>query len=245
VLAEFSISKAHQRKARKRYSHYRMTRSYIILTILLLAVIGQLFGQDTTIYSQENASMFSNYYTFIKKNKSDNFGTFMQYSETDDMQHWYGQGVFTETNKKYSLTFDTTNNHNRIETISSTGHSDTLYVKWFDWSGEQQEWFGIRLTDTIKNKNIYRADFLTGSLKIPKKDLTSKNLSLYTFGSNRDIFDFWVADNIDEINIFVNDSVVMHAFDKKKETLKKNGKGFTTAGLWTKENPTQFVIRQK
>ena len=222
-----------------------MTRPYIILTILFWTVSGQLFGQDTTIYSQESASMFSNNYTFIKKNKSDNFGTFIQYSGTDDMQHWYGRGVFTETNKKYFLTFDTTNNHNRIETVSSTGHSDTLYIKWFDWSGEQQEWFSIRFADTAKNKNIYRADFLIGFVKIPKKELRSKNLSLYAFGSNRNIFDFLVADNIDEINIFVNDSVFMHTFDKKKETLKKNGKGFTTIGMWTKEKPTQFVLRQK
>ena len=222
-----------------------MTRLYIILTILFLTVIGQALGQDTTIYRQANASMFSNNYSFIKKNKSDNSGTFKQYSGTDDMQQWYGEGVFTETNKKYFLTFDTTKNHNRIETASSTGHSDTLYIKWFDWNGEQQEWFSIRFADTNKNKNTYRADFLTGFVKIPKNDLTNKHLSLYAFGSNRNIFDFLVADNVDEINIFVNDLVIMHTFDKKKETLKKNGKGFTTIGMWTKEKPTQFVLRQK
>ncbi len=169
----------------------------------------------------------------------------MQYSGTDDMQYWYGQGVFTETKQKIFLTYDTTNNHNRIETVSSTGHSDTLYIKWFDWRGEQQEWFNIRFADTIKNKNIYRADFLTGFVKIPKKDLTNNNLSLYAFGSDRNIFDFLVPDHVDEINIFANDLVIMHTFDKTKETLKKNGKGFKTIGMWTKEKPTQFVIRQK
>lgn len=189
--------------------------------------------------------MFSNNYTFIKKNKSDNFGTFIQHSRTDDMQQWYGQGIFTETNNKYFLTFDTTNNHNRIETISPTGHSDTLYIKWFDLIGEQQEWFSIRFADTTKNKNIYRADYLTGLVKIPKKDFTDKDLSLYAFGGNRSIFDFLVADNIDEINIFVNDSVFTHTYDKKKETLKKNGKGFTTIGMWTKGKPTQFLIHQE
>ena len=73
--------------------------------------------------------MFSNNYTFIKKNKTDNFGTFIQYSATDDFQCWHGKGVFNETRKKYYLTFDTTYNHNRIETVSSTKHSDTLYIK--------------------------------------------------------------------------------------------------------------------
>jgi hypothetical protein len=169
----------------------------------------------------------------------------MQYSGTDDMQHWYGQGVFTETNKKYILTFDTTNNHNRLETVSSTGYSDTLYIKWFDWNGEQQEWFSIRFADTAKHKSIYRADLFSGFVKIAKADLTDKKLSLYAFGSDRNIFNFSVGDNIDEISLFVNDAVVMHTFDKTKVTLKKNGKGFTTIGMWTKEKPTQFVIRQK
>ena len=221
-----------------------MTRAHI-LTILFFIVFVPLFGQDTTVYRQANASMFSNNYTFIKKNKSDNSGIFIQYSGTDDMQYWYGQGVFTETNKKYFLTFDTTNNHKRIETVSSTEHSDTLYIKWFDLRGEQQEWFSIRFTDTTKNKNVYREDFLTGFVKVLKKDLTSKHLSLNAFGSDRNIFDFFVADNIDEINIFANDLMLMHTFDKTKETLKKNGKGFTAIGMWTKEKPTQFVILQK
>ncbi len=226
-------------------SHYRMTRQHLILTILFLTDIGQLFGQDTTIYSQENASMFSNNYTFIRKNKSDSFGTFIQYSGTDDMQQWYGQGVFTETNKNYSLTFDTTNNYNRIETVSSKGQSDTLYIKWFDWRGDQQEQFSIRFMDTANNNIIYDADILSGFVKIPKSELTSNSLSLYAFGGNKNVFNFSIADSIDEINIFVSDLLFMHTFDKKKETLKKNGKGFTTIGMWTQEKPTQFVIRQK
>jgi len=222
-----------------------MTRSYIIITILTLTIFGQLFGQDTTIYGQANASMFSNNYTFIKKSKSDKSGTFIHYSGTDDLQHWIGEGVFTETNKKYFLTFDTTNYHNRIETVSSTRHSDTLYIKWFDWRGKQLDWFSIRFADTANNKNSYRADYLIGIVKIPKNELTSKNLSLYAFGSDRNIVDFFVADNIDEITVFANDLMVMNTFDKKKETLKKNGKGFTTIGMWTNDKPTQFVIQQK
>lgn len=206
-----------------------------------MAVIGQLFAQDTTIYRQANASMFSNNYTFIKKNKSDKFGTFIQYSGTDDMQYWYGEGVFTETNQKYFLTFDTTNNYNRIETVSSTGHSDTLYIKWFDWRGEQQEWFSIRFQDTINHNDIYQSDFIIGFVKIPKNELTNKHLALYPFGGNRNIFDFYVSDKINEINIFVNDQMRMHTFDKKTEILKKNAKGFTTIGMFTKEKLTQFV----
>lgn len=220
-----------------------MKRLYIIFTILFLTVFGQLFGQDTTIYLQENASMFSNNYIFIKKNKSDNFGTFIQYSGTDDMQYWYGEGVFTETNQKYFLTYDTTNNYNRIETVASTDHSDTLYIKWFDWRGEQQEWFSIRFQDTINHNDIYQSDFIIGFVKIPKNELTNKHLALYPFGGNRNIFDFYVSDSINEINIFVNDQMLMHTFDKKTEILKKNAKGFTTIGMFTKEKLTQFVLQ--
>lgn len=218
---------------------------FIILTVLFLSLSGHLLGQDTTIYRQASASMFSNNYTFIKKKKSDISGTFFQYSGTDDMQYWYGQGVFIETNKKYFLTFDTTNNHNRVETFSSTGHSDTVYFKWFDWFGVQQKWFSIRYTDTSKNKNIYPADPLSGFVKIPKSELKSKRLSLFPFGSNRIIFDFFISENIDEISIYVSDLRFMHTHDKKKETLKKNAKGFTTIGMWTKEKPTQFVVQKK
>lgn len=221
-------------------SHKKMKR-YIIFTILFQILVGQLFAQDTTIYRQANASLFSNNYTFIKKNKSDKFGTFIQFSRTDDMQYWYGEGIFTETNKKYFLTFDTTNYYNHIETVASTGHSDTLYIKWFDWRGEQHEWFSIRFADTINYKNIYHADFLIGFVKIPKNELTSKHLSLYSFGGNRNVFDFSVSDSINEINIFVNDQMLMHTFDKKTETLKKNVKGFTTIGMFTNEKSTQFV----
>lgn len=220
-----------------------MNRLYIIFTIVFMAVFGQLFAQDTTIYRQANASMFSNNYTFIKKNQSDKFGTFIQYSGTDDMQYWYGEGVFTETNQKYFLTFDTTNNHNRIETVASTGHSDTLYIKWFDWRGVQQEWFSIRFSDTINHNNIYHSDFIIGFVKIPKNELTSKHLSLNPFGGNRNIFDFYVSDSINEINIFVNDQMLMHTFDKKTEILKKNAKGYTTIGMFTKEKLTQFVLQ--
>lgn len=221
-------------------SHKKMKR-YIIFTILFQILVGQLFAQETTIYRQANASLFSNNYTFIKKNKSDKFGTFIQFSRTDDMQYWYGEGIFTETNKKYFLTFDTTNYYNHIETVASTGYSDTLCIKWYDWRGEQQEWFSIRFADTINYKNIYHADFLIGFVKIPKNELTSKHLSLYSFGGNRNVFDFSVSDSIDEIIIFVNDQMLMHTFDKKTEILKKNAKGFTTIGMFTKEKSTQFV----
>jgi hypothetical protein len=222
-----------------------MKQLYPLLTILFLTVATHLFGQDTTIYEQANASMFSNNYTFIKKTKSDTFGTFMQYSRTDDMQNWYGHGVFTESHKKYFLIFDTTNNHNRMETVLSTGHSDTLNIKWFDWSGEQQEWFSIQLADTTRNNIRYQANFLNGSVKIPKKQVVDKHLTLIALGSNRRIFEFWVTEKIDEIYIFANDPVLMHTFTKTQETLKKNEMGFTTIGMWTKGKTVQFIKRPK
>lgn len=83
--------------------------------------------------------------------------------------------------------------------------------------------------------------FLIGFVKIPKNELTSNHLSLYPFGGNRNNFDFSVSDSTDEINIFANDQIRMHTFDKKTETLKKNAKGFTTIGMFIKEKSTQFV----
>src|SRR5574343_424240 len=186
-----------------------MTGRNIISIVVFLTFIGPLFGQDKTIYRQENARMFFNHYKFVKKNKSDKFGYFIQYCGTDDNQNWYGLGIFTETNKKYFLTFDITNTDSRIEVDSSTGHSDTLYIKWFDWVGEQQKSFSVRSADTIINKSIYYSDLITGFVKVPKKDLTNKSLSLYVMRTNRKVYDFLVTDNIDEINIFVEDKVFL------------------------------------
>lgn len=189
--------------------------------------------------------MFSNEYIFIRKNNIDNFGIFIQHSSTDDSQYWYGHGSFTETNKKIVLTFDTTSNHNRVKLIPSAGHSDTLCIKRFDWWGDQQTWFNVWIEDITKSKKKYDVDYRSGVVKIPKEKLTSINLSLCAFSSNRSIFDLFVTDNIRGLDIFVNDPLFMHTFDKGKEKLKKNAKGFTTVGMWTKEKPTQFGILKK
>jgi hypothetical protein len=221
-----------------------MTKKYIILIILCLITIEQLFGQDTTIYTQENAVLFGNSYKFIKKNKSSSSGFFIQSSSTDDGQLWYGQGKFTETKEKIFLTFDTTDNFNRIETTYSTKHIDTLYIKWFDWKGYQETWFSMKFADTTQNNKIYRADLLEGFVKIPKQDLIGKQLLLYdTFDSK--IFSFLLPENVNEIKIFANNLARTHSFNKKKEVLKKNKKGFITIGMWTEEKPTQFIIWRK
>ena len=105
--------------------------------------------------------------------------------------------------------------------------------------------FTIRFTETSISKKAYKVDLLTGIVKIPKKDLAIKELSLFAYGSDLKIVDFFVEDNVDEINVFADDLTIMHTFDKTKETLKKNAKGFKTVGMWTEERRTQFVVIQK
>ncbi|MBI1307744.1 MAG: hypothetical protein GC181_14165 [Bacteroidetes bacterium] len=213
------------------------------MTILFLTV-GQLFGQDTTTYRQANASMFSNNYTFIKQNKSDNSGTFNQRTRTDDGQYWYGQGTFEENKQKIYLTFDTTECNPRIETKKNENHRDTLYIRWFDWWGNRQEWFTVRFTDTTSNKS-YHADWQTSFIKIPMTELKNKKLSLYGFSSTRKVVDLEVPIGVNEVNIFANDSLVIHTYNKSNEELSKRKNGFITVGMWTKGKRTLFLKREK
>ena len=213
------------------------------MTFLLATILGQLFGQDTTVYTQANASMFWNNYTFIKVSKTDNHGAFNQSAGTDDGQYWYGQGKFEENKQKIFLTFDTTRCNPRPETSKNENHSDTLYIKWFDCWGDQQEWFSVRYTDTTVSKSIYQSNLLTGVMKIPKAELKDKKLSLYKFSGTRKVIDFEIPYETNEVNIFANDTFAMHTFDKSKEKLSKTANGFTTEGMWTKGKRTLFVKR--
>lgn len=220
-----------------------MKKLQIIMPILLLTAIGKLIGQDTLIYIQANASMFSNTYTFIKKVNSDNFGRFKQFSKTDDMQYWYGEGTFIEENRKIILSYDTSRHQNRIETSFEVEHSDTIYIKWFDWWGEPLKWVNVRYSDTTVNDTIFQSDWKSGLIKIATKDIQHNKLSLFAYTSNRKIVDFEINTDINEVSIFANDTITIHTFDKTNETLKKNKKGFVTVGMWTNNKKTKFVTK--
>ncbi|MBI3235502.1 MAG: hypothetical protein HYZ42_15930 [Bacteroidetes bacterium] len=219
-----------------------MTTIRLISTLLFLTVSGYITGQDTTIYRQTNAHLYWNHYTFFKKNVSDNFGTFFQFSGSDNLQIWKGQGVFTETKKKFNLTFDTSLYHNRLEAINSKEHKDTLYIKCFDWFGQTTSFFSIRFADTSQNNHVYEEDFLTNIVKIPKNEFTSNHLSLFSYGSIKKIYDFFVLDSTNEIHIFANNPLYMRTFNKKVETLHKNRKGFKTIGMFTRKRRAQFRL---
>ena len=218
-----------------------MTRANIILAMFILVTTGNLLGQDTTFYTQANASLFSNKYTLVKQNKKDHSGTFQQKCITDDMQYWVGKGEFAETKLKIYLTFDSISFHNHIETVTTTEQIDTIYIKWCDWGGAQQLMFNIKMADTVMSKNIYSSDYLTGIVKIPKRELLSNHLLLFNFAGNKQIFDFIIKDNIAQITIIANDEAVMHILDKEEEILKKNRKGVTTICMWTNGKRNLFV----
>jgi hypothetical protein len=79
-------------------SHYKMTRIQFILTFIGAIFFGRVYRQDTVEYRQANAALFSNNYTFIKTNKTDKTGNFIQKTITDDGQCWIGNGTFKEKN---------------------------------------------------------------------------------------------------------------------------------------------------
>lgn len=216
--------------------------SRFVFCLLFLVLPLPFFGQDSVVFDQAKAALFSNTYTFIRKDKADAYGTFLQRSGTDDLQYWYGHGTFSETKHKIELLFDSTGEHNRIVQTASGLHDDTLYIHWFDWWGQEQVWFNVR-TDAGTKK--YSCDDFSGLVKIPRAAVNDSLLCLCPFNSNQKLYTFQVADSTNEINLFVNAPTFMHTFGKRKETLKKNKSGFKTTGMWTNGKSIQFVSRKK
>jgi hypothetical protein len=56
-------------------------------------------AQDSTIYYQKDAAMFSNKYIFYSD------GTFKHFYTTDDVQLWYGHGEYFDKGKYRTLYF--------------------------------------------------------------------------------------------------------------------------------------------
>lgn len=215
-----------------------MILPYTTWVILLLTIAGSLYGQDTAIYHQAKGALFSNQYVLVKASQTDRFGTFEQYSNTDDGQQWYGHGVFTESRRKIRLTFDTVRKQPRVQAVATVQHKDTLFIRWFDERGQQQYGFTIRLADSTQPG--YKADWETGLVKIPKGEVKGNKLGLYAFGHQRKIADVNIDSTANEVNIFANDVGVSHTYGKQKEVLKKTSRGFITVGMWTQGRKSAF-----
>ena len=82
-----------------------MKRILLLLNLVLICFLTK--AQDSTIYSQQDAAMFSNKYVFYSD------GTFKHFYTTDDGQVWYGKGNYFDKGKYRTLYFhhaDTTMN---------------------------------------------------------------------------------------------------------------------------------------
>lgn len=84
-----------------------LSARYFLLTLLLNTVI--IYSQDSIIYSQKTAVMFSNEYVFF------NNGRFKHYYKTDDGQIWYGTGTFIDKGRKRILKFEDPDLNYKIE----------------------------------------------------------------------------------------------------------------------------------
>lgn len=68
--------------------------------IFLFALSTQIvYGQDSLIVYQKDASLFSNIYIFYSN------GTFKHFYQTDDLQTWYGRGNFSDIKNERVLKF--------------------------------------------------------------------------------------------------------------------------------------------
>lgn len=219
---------------------------YILFFISSLIVQFFPFAQDTIVYRQANASLFSNNYYLIKTNPNDKQGIFYRFLVTDDLHYRYGEGIFKENNRIISLRYDTTKCTNRIEYISYPVQSDTVSIQWNDCWGDHLSFFTIRAIDS--SNNIKKYESYLDTLKIPKTELINKRLSLHRFATAKSkLADFDMRNDADEIIIYARDTIMSSTFDTTKEKLKKNKYGFKAKGEFLakkrKNQKTQFVTQ--
>lgn len=219
---------------------------HVLLFFVFLIVSSLSFTQDTIVYRQANANLFSNNYYLIKNNPNDKHGTFYRFLVTDDLHYWYGEGSFKENNRLILLRYDTTKCTNRIEYISYPVQSDTISIQWNDCFGDCRSFFTIWAIDSSNNVKKYESHLDT-KLKILKSELTNKRLSLHCFSIESKITDFDLRNDTDEILIYAQDTISSGTFDITKEKLKKNNYGFKTRGEFLakkRKNPkAQFVTQ--
>jgi hypothetical protein len=163
-------------------------------------------------------------------------GTFTQRTATNDGQVFYGWGTFNEGKSFIDLTFSKINTYPKILTKNNKTFSDTLYIQWYS-RDNLQDFFKIEYQDSTLNK-VYKSDWEHAVVKIPKEDLKDTRLSLYQ--GNKKILDFIITNTrADNITIYAEDPRTKYLF-KYKEKLIKTNSGFTTKGVYTKENTSNF-----
>lgn len=217
-------------------------KTKLVLLFSSIMIFDQVFGQDTVVYEQANASMFSNSYTFIRKNKTDKYGDFFQISFADVGESFIGVGTFKESKRKIHLVFDTTELEPKINYLLNENDENVLTVKWYNWVGIPMNYFSVKYTDTTINKDIYHSNWNTGILQIPFADLKDSMLTLYKVAGRTKILDFKVPNGINQIEIFAYDILRLQRLKKTNEVLKKRKKGFKTVGMWSyRKKKTLFV----
>ena len=216
---------------------------FIIMRILLFVSLlpFTLYSQDTAVFWQENGDLFSDSYTFYRKNSTDKVGFFKHVIFTDDVQTWYGKGEFIERKGKYKLYyqqhFDTltvkisVDSSKKSDSILFINNSPTWFPCCFYFPKYPEEAF------------FYFVDIEQGSSFISKKDLLrdtfwlSNNSSLFINIPNTDRL----------ISIYIEyypQPYRCHLLTPKKvEKLRKNKKGFKVKALFSGKRREQFVSR--
>ncbi|MEM9051349.1 MAG: hypothetical protein AAGC47_04780 [Bacteroidota bacterium] len=111
-------------------------------------------AQDSTLFIQSDAAMFSNEYVFYSD------GTFKHFYTTDDGQVWYGTGNYFEKGKYRTLCFkaaDTAmNQYNGWIIHYETNFQRVLVKKWYGYKSFEKNSNtgkpGIKLKKTTPNK---------------------------------------------------------------------------------------------
>ncbi|KGO85545.1 hypothetical protein Q765_15130 [Flavobacterium rivuli WB 3.3-2 = DSM 21788] len=197
-------------------------------------------AQDTLIYSQKDASMFSNYYYLYPKTK-----TFEHKFSTDDMQIWYGYGTFTIKGNKIAFVFGESydrHTQKRINQIYDTAKtSDTLQITFKD-SASSPAFATLRYKDTF-----YYSDIESGNITIPKKIFEEDpNPSIAIYGFNK--LELNNLAHLKEVEITMHDFFIRYHYESNftRELIYKGNKLKSKDFYSTsRKRRVQFLLEKK
>jgi hypothetical protein len=218
-----------------------------ILFVICFLLPFSLLGQDTALYCQQNASMFSDCYTFYKASPTDKCGSFEHIAYTDDGQVWFGKGTFVEHRSRFSLKY-------------APPVIDTLAVFISIDSSKTSD------SVLVINKSSRTPYYSPSYVVYYNSDILDSNLVVYahiwddsTFLHKRRFFNnlFWIHNNKNQpFTLPVTNKQVIVIIEQvpknpsrvksfsTAEVLRKNKKGFKVRALFSNKRKEQFTLHK-
>lgn len=209
-----------------------------VLTCFIFLFPLSLLGQDTVVYCQKSAFMFSDCYTFYKEDVGDKNGNFIHEISTDDGQTWFGKGSFLERKKKFVLKY---NPH--YDTLSVNIVIDSAVVSdsvlFIDKSLAQFSCYSYS-PKKPEDAFFYYFDIYSNPTYKLKKEFSQEKF--WIDHRNNQSFKIPKTDRLIIVSIKYNPSYLVHFLSpKKKERLKKSKNGFKVKAMWSNKRKELFI----